>query len=126
LDLVRMTPIEVFAAQPGGLKAWLLWLFTVNAASLLFIRRIEARWVLSAMLLNLAGMIILLKLYGGGHHMSLPHVILWTPLLVYLALRARLLRALPRAYAAWLVVLFVSDAVSLGFDYVNLAKLVLA
>lgn len=121
-----MTPIEAFAAQPGGLKVWLLWLFAVNVASLFFVRRIEARWVLGAMLLNLAGMATLLKLYGGGHHMSLPHVVLWTPLLVYLAFRARLLKTHPRAYAAWLVALFVSDAISLGFDYVNVAKLVLA
>ena len=121
-----MTPIEVFAAQPGGVKAWLLWLLAVNAASFLFIRRIEARWVLGAMLLNLAGMMNLFERYGGGPHMSLPHVILWTPLLVYLALRARLLKTYPGAYAAWLVALFVSDAISLGFDYTNLTKLVLA
>ncbi len=78
------------------------------------------------MLLNLAGMMALLKLYGGGHHMSLPHVVLWTPLLAYLAFRARRLKTYPRAYAVWLVALFVSDAISLGFDYVNVAKLILA
>lgn len=121
-----MTPIEVFAAQPAGLKAWLLWLFAVNVASLFFVRRIEARWVLGATLLNLAGMVSLLKLYGGGHHMSLPHVILWTPLLIYLAHRARVLRTHPKPYGAWLIALFVSDAISLGFDYMNIAKLVLA
>ena len=121
-----MTPIQAFAAQTGSLKAWLLWLFAVNVASIFFVRRIEARWVLGAMVLNVAAMITLLRLYGGGHHMSLPHVVLWTPLLVYLAWRARLLGTQPRAYAAWLVALFVSDAVSLGFDYVSVARWVLA
>jgi hypothetical protein len=121
-----MTPIEVFAAQPAGLKAWLLWLFTINVLSVLFVRRIEARWVLGAMLLNLAGMTTLLALCGGGHHMSLPHVVLWTPLLVYLVFRAPLLNTQPKPYAAWLGALSVSNAISLAFDYVNVARLVLA
>lgn len=121
-----MTPIQAFAAQPSGLKAWLLWLFAINIASVFFVRRAEARWILGTMVLNVIGTITLLKLYGGGHHMSLPHVILWTPLLVYLASRAYLLKTYPKAYVAWLVALFASDAVSLAFDYVNIAKWALA
>jgi len=121
-----MTLFEAIAAQPAGLRLWLLWLFSVNIASVLFVRRIEARWVLGVMLLNLAGMTLLLRNFGGGHHMSLPHVLLWTPLLAYLASRARSLASQPTTYAAWLVALFVSDAISLVFDYLNLARWLLA
>ncbi len=117
-----MTPLEVFAAQPAGLKVWLLWLFSINAASILFVRRLEARWVVSAMALNLLSMMALLKLYGGGHHMSLPHVVLWTPLLVFLALRAQLIAHQSRVYATWAALLFCSNATSLALDYLNLAK----
>lgn len=117
-----MTPLEAFAAQPAGLKAWLLWLFLVNALSVLFIRHTEARWVLAAMVLNVASMAAMLRLYGGGHHMSLPHVVLWSPLLVYLARHARSIASQSRLYAVWAALLFVSDAVSLAFDYTSIAK----
>lgn len=117
-----MTPLEVFAAQPAGLKAWLLWMFSINAASILFARRIEARWVLAAMVLNLTSMMVLLNLYGGGHHMSLPHAILWTPLLVYLARHARLIASQSRVYAVWAALLFCSNGASLAVDYANVAK----
>ena len=120
-----MSPIEVFAAQPPFLKAWLLWLFAINVASVVFLRRVEARWVLLAMILNVAGMAALPRFYGGGPHMSLPHVVLWTPLLVYLARRRHLVGNLPRPYAAWAALLFCSNAVSLVLDYANIAKWVL-
>ena len=117
-----MTPLEAFAAQPAGVKAWVAWLFLVNAASVLFVRRSEARWVLAAMVLNILGMAALLRLYGGGPHTSLPHVVLWTPLLVYLGLRAKRIAAGPRVYAAWAVLLFCSDGISLVLDTLNVAR----
>ena len=120
-----MSPIEAFAAQPPLLKAWLLWLFAINVTSVVFIRRIEARWVLFAMILNVASMAALLRLYGGGPHMSLPHIVLWTPLLAYLVIRRHLIRNPPRPYAVWAVLLFSSNAISLAFDYANIGRWVL-
>ena len=93
--------------------------------SILFARRVEARWVLAAMLLNLISMTILMNLYGGGHHMSLPHVILWTPLLVYLAIRAKLIRMQSHSYFVWAALLFCSNGVSLVLDWKNIVKCVM-
>lgn len=117
-----MTPLEAFSAQPAHLKAWLLWLFTINASSLFFARYVEARWVLAAMVANLASMMLLLNLYGGGHHMGIPHVVFWTPLLGYLVMRRKTITKQTSPYAAWVALLFVTDAISLVMDYATLAK----
>lgn len=121
-----MTPLEAFAAQPAGLKVWLLWLFSINAVSIVFVRRHEARWVLAAMVLNVFSMALLMRLYGGGHHMSLPHVVLWTPLLAYIAMCSSAIAKQPRIYVVWAVLLSLSDAASLVLDYISLLHWVLA
>ena len=120
-----MTLPEAIASQAPGVRVWLMWLMAVNAASLLFLRRVEARWVFAAWLANIASMIVLLRLYGGGHHMSLPHVVLWTPLLAWLGTRARRVASGPRAFAVWMVLLAGSITISLALDYLNVAKWVL-
>ena len=98
------------------MKAWLAWMFLVNASSVFFWRRIPARWVLATVPANMAAMLILLRLYGPGHHISLPHIMFWTPLLAYLLLARRELveRSL---FGIWMACLFVTDTISLIFDY---------
>lgn len=119
-----MTPFEVLAAQPGGMRLWLGWMFAVNFSSLFFLRRVAARWVLAAAIANAVSMRILLGLYGTGHHLSLPHVVFWTPLLVYLSIkRYSLVERSP--FGVWFVCLFVTDATSLALDYLAALKLLI-
>lgn len=119
-----MSVIEVLAAQSAPMKAWLAWMFAANLCSVFFLRRIPARWVLAATLANAVSMQLLLRLYGTGHHLSLPHVVFWTPLLVYLFLQRKSLLAWS-PFGIWCVLLFLTDGVSLALDYAAVAKLLL-
>lgn len=117
-----MSPIEVLAAQSAPMKAWLAWMFAVNLCSVLFLRRVPARWVLAATVANVVSMQLLLRLYGTGHHLSLPHVVFWTPLLIYLFARRKALLAWS-PFGVWCVLLFVTDLASLVLDYAAVLKL---
>lgn len=119
-----MSAIEVLATQPAPMQAWLAWMFAVNFCSVFFLRRIPARWVLAATLANIVSMQLLLRLYGTGHHLSLPHVVFWTPLLVYLFLQRKSLLAWS-PFGLWCVMLFLTDSVSLVLDYAAVANLLL-
>lgn len=110
-------------AQPPAILYWVYWLMIINTASILFIiHRVEARWTLAAWLLN--GIIIMPYLYdqfGFVRLLGLAHIIVWTPLLVYL-LGRRAHFALPSITGIYFWLLIVTNAVSLGFDYVDLAR----
>lgn len=103
------------------MQAWLAWMFAVNFSAVFFLRRTQARWILAAAVGNQIGMQTLLRLYGTGPHLALPHVVLWSPLLAYLFLQRRaLLQATP--YGIWACLLFATDGVSLVLDYASVFK----
>jgi hypothetical protein len=111
-----MTPMDVLASQSLPIKAWLIWMFLVNVSSLIFIKHKFARWVAAAMLANMIAMNLLLRFYGPGEHISIPHIIIWTPLMVYLALvRDKWMQMSP--LGVWVSLLVVTDVVSLAMDY---------
>lgn len=112
-----MTPLETFQALPGGVKAWLFWLFVLQLGALAFVRKPGARWVLLALAANIASMVTLQKLYGGGAHMSLPHILFWTPLLGYFLVKFRAVREQGPLYLSWAALLVGSITVSLIIDY---------
>jgi len=98
------------------MQAWLAWMFAVNASSVFFWRRFPARWVLAAVPANMAAMLVLVRLYGPGHHISLPHIVFWTPLLAYLVfMRREVFERSP--FGIWMACLFATDAISLVLDY---------
>lgn len=111
--------------QTPLLVAWVTWLMVVNTASVLFVRRrVEARWVLAAWLVNFALMSGLFAAFGFTRILGLAHVVVWTPLLVYLWRRS------PGAqgggvFTSWIVALFVSNAISVSIDYVDVARYLL-
>jgi len=107
------------------MKVWIAWLFAVNLSGVFFWRRIPARWVLAAVPANIISMQLLLRLYGAGHHLSLPHIVFWTPLLAYLVVKRRgLLERSP--FGVWLVCVFTTDALSLALDYASALKMLFA
>ena len=117
-----MSPIEVLAHQSAPMKAWLAWMFAANLCSVFFLRHYAARWVLAATVANVLSMQLLLRLYGTGHHLSLPHVLFWTPLMIYLYSRRKtLLRWSP--FGVWCAILFLTDTSSLVLDYIAIVKL---
>ena len=117
-----MSVLEVLATQSTPMKLWLAWMFAVNLCSVFYLRQVAARWVLAATVANVVSMQLLLRFYGTGHHLSLPHVLFWTPLLIYLFLQRKSLLA-RSAFGLWCVLLFLTDGVSLVLDYASLAKL---
>lgn len=119
-----MSSIEVLAAQSAPIKAWLAWMFAANLCSVFFLRQVPARWVLAATAANLICMQLLLRYYGTGHHTSLPHIVFWTPLLIYFFYRRNSLLSWS-PFGVWCVVLFLTDITSLILDYANLMKFLL-
>jgi hypothetical protein len=116
-----LSPLEVLLAQSAPMQAWLAWMFAVNFSSVLFLRRVQARWAAAAMAGNLIAMQALVRLYGTGHHLALPHIVFWSPLLVYLFLqRRRILDKTP--FGIWAGLLFATDAISLALDYASVFK----
>jgi len=96
-------------------------MFVVNVSSVLFLRQVQARWAAAAMACNLIAMQALLRLYGTGHHLALPHIVFWSPLLVYFFLQRRqILQKTP--FGIWACLLFATDAVSLVLDYASVLK----
>lgn len=116
-----MSPLEVLLAQTAPMQAWLAWMFLVNFASVLFLRRVQARWAAAAMACNLVAMLTLVRIYGTGHHLALPHIVFWSPLLVYLILQRQRILEKTR-FGIWVVLMFATDSVSLLLDYRTVFK----
>lgn len=106
--------------EPFWLKVWISWLVFLNSASLLFIRRPEARWVLVAWVANLVTMSRLFDEFGYTRILGLSHVLWWSPLLVYLLRRRAGFGE--GAFGGWARWLTLSIAVSLAIDYVDVAR----
>lgn len=108
--------------QTPVLVAWVMWLILVNSASLLFVRRhVEARWVLAAWIVNFALMSVLFEIFGFVRILGLAHVLVWTPLLVYLWRRLPEIRD-GATFRPWIFTLLVSDGISLVIDYVDVVR----
>ena len=119
-----MTMLPEILAQPLYLQLWILWLVVVNSASLFFLRRIEARWVLVAWIINAILMTVLFEWQGFTRLLGLSHIVCWTPLLIYLG-KQKVYRRRGQMYATWLKALFWSDLVALAIDYADVARYLL-
>jgi len=111
-------------AQPIWLVVWIAWMGLVNMASVAFLDRSEARWSLAAFATAFVGMNLIYAAFGYVRLLGLAHVLCWTPLLMYLWPR---LPRHPRGslYRAWLHLIFVTNAISLVIDYLDVARYVL-
>lgn len=110
-------------AEPLFLQIWISWFVIVNSASLFFLRHAEARWVLAAWLVNLAFMTALFELNGYNRLLGLSHVLIWTPLLVYLYRRRSSLMG-DLLFGKWARTLFLTNLLSLVVDYVDVVRFV--
>jgi len=98
-----------------------LLLVPVNLATVLFLG--QQRGVLIAVL-AIAGMAfnmpIMIRAGGMTHLMALPHLVLWTPLVVLAVIT--LFADVSGGYRTFLVLLIVIDTISLAFDARDFAK----
>ena|SRR5258708_6321604 len=111
-------------AQPAPIRDWVLWLMLINTASLLFVRGFPGRAVLLIWIGNALTMSAMFAVVGYVRLLGLSHVLWWTPMFVLLwRRRAELSRTvLGDAQFVWLLLLCVSDGVSLAIDYVDVIR----
>jgi len=122
--MLNDTLMQDIFAQPTWLVVWVSWLMLVNTASLVFLKHKPARWILLAWIGNSLTMTALHANFGHTRLLGLSHVIWWTPLFVYLW-RISAWRTLRGAAHTWIVVLMLSNGVSLVVDYVDVARYLL-
>ena len=110
--------VEQLAALPLGIFLWLRWLMLVNLSSLFLVRRVQARWVLAAMLfIIVANRGLLMAGSGVVKLLSIPHLVVWLPLLPYLAMQLRSGQVdIRKPFGIWCLVVLLSDLVSVVFD----------
>lgn len=121
-----MSFADAVATQGPVIRLWVLWLTVIMLATpavLLFFRatRRDAVVVLTATLATIVSMQWLYGEMGFVRLLGLPHVVIWTPLAVYLVLRLIQggLPALPRIA---IKVFLASILVSLVFDYIDVIR----
>ncbi len=106
------------------MQIWVaLILVPVNVASLLFVTRpgglLIAALAVGGMLPNIA---IMFAERGLSKLMALPHVLIWTPLVIIIALTMSDCMGCERGYVNFLLLLLITDLVSLAFDFPDLWK----
>ena len=112
-------------ALPNWLHLWVMWMVVINLGAIVFTwKKVEARWVVGAFLVNVVFMSFLFDTFGWVRLLGLSHVVMWTPLLVYIWRRRN---AIDRVslYGKYIVVLFATNAASLVVDYIDVARYML-
>lgn len=120
-----MSLMDFIMAEPLPLKAWVFVLMIMNTLSIVFVKRVEARWVLAAWILNMVFMSFLLTQFGYTRMLGLSHIVFWTPLLIYLWRRRAAWNVGGSLTGKWLVGLFTVNLVSLLVDYADVIRYLL-
>jgi hypothetical protein len=112
-----------FMRTPRWVQIWIFVILApVNLAALAFL---NAPFGVLIAVLAIGGMLpnlfIMLKERGVSRLMSIPHVVVWTPLVVLLAW-VLATQDLSSGAATFFAVLLVVDVISLVFDFVDSAK----
>jgi len=117
-----MELMDFILAEPLPLLAWVMVLMVMNTLSVLFLKRVEARWVLAAWIPNGIFMSFLFTQVGYTRMLGLSHVVFWTPLLIYLWRRRAHWNVAGSLTGKWLVGLFVVNLASLVVDYLDVIR----
>lgn len=113
--------MDFILAEPSWLVGWVFTLMIFNTASILFVRRVEARWILAAWLVAIVLMNALFAQFGYVRLLGLGHVIPWTPLIIYLWIR-RAHWDLGVRSGKWIAGVFTVNLISLVIDYVDVIR----
>jgi len=108
--------------EPLWLVVWVFTLMVFNTASLFFVKRVEARWVLLAWIINLPVINYIYETMGYVRLLGLSHVLVWTPLLIYLWLRRKQWMPPKTLTEKWLVAVFTVNLISLVIDYIDVIR----
>ena len=119
----------MFALAGGPQTAWLYWMsvaITVTPLVLVIykVTRLDAAIVFFVNLAMFIGMNWVYEMMGYVRFLCIVHVVLWTPLLIYLVYRARKMELpLPCRLVMWMFAATV--AISLVFDYTDVVRYML-
>ena len=105
-----------FRRLPIPVQAWVaLWLAPIHIATLAFLGQTNGVLIAVLAIGGMApNMLIMAKERGMSALMALPHLVIWTPLVVVALIT--LFSGVGTGYAIFLVLLLVTDVVSLLFD----------
>jgi hypothetical protein len=113
--------ISDISNQIGSLPViMLIWLRTigiVNMASVFFLHRTQARWVLASILFIMATNVPIFLSFGLVKLGSIPHLFVWVPLVIYLAREIRSGHVdVRKPFGMWCFAVMLIDLVSVVFD----------
>ena len=113
---------ESFRRLPIAVQAWVaLWLAPINIATLAFLGQTSGVLIAVLAIGGMApNMVIMARERGLSALMALPHLVIWTPLVVVVLIT--LFSGVSTGYAIFLVVLLVTDVISLIFDAKDFAE----
>ena len=124
LDVMR----EMMAAETSDVvRLWMNWMMLIFFTSLAFIAKFKpARWAFVTILATVALALATWAITKNIHLFGIPHLIVWTPLAIYIwkstlspsarAAAPALSDVYSKAHVVWLALLFVTILVSLVFD----------
>lgn len=121
-----MTLSESIQTLPDAIRIWVLWLSVAMVATpaILLVWRETRRDGLVVLLSTVAVVVLMQLLYaqlGFVRLLGLPHLVVWTPLAIYLVIRLR--RGMgPRLPRLATLVFLASIGVSLAFDYADVIR----
>ncbi len=115
---------QSFRRIPLWVQIWVaVILVPVNLLPLAFVNEPYGLWVA---VLSIGGMLpnlpIMMLERGLSKRMALPHLVIWTPLVVLVGWILLSDQVLSDGYRWMLIALLLVDLVSLAFDYVDAAK----
>jgi hypothetical protein len=126
---VEMTPFLIQMLKLFGVvflrfrlvpRLWCVWLVGVNVACLWFIMHIEAQVVLAVTAIAVGSQTLIYQRIGFTRILGSTHI-LWVPMFAWMATRIDAIVADP-VLANWLVLLFVTNMVSLVVDAIDAVR----
>ena len=106
-----------FRRLPGWVRIWVaLILVPVNMAALAFVAQ-PGGWLVAMLAIGgmMPNLVIMIHERGLSKAMALPHLVIWTPLVVIIG--QMVLNQCPPGFRSYLWLLLAVDLVSLGFDF---------
>ena len=115
---------EDIMRQPAWVGIWVMYLAGLNLIGCVLFawKYVEARWGLGLFLLSAIAMSQLYDAMGYVRLLGITHIVVWTPLLIYLWRRREIIKIKPVPSRTFFAVLFLTNLISLAFDYADLAR----
>lgn len=107
------------AVLPGWVQMWMNWMLFIFLASIIFVwKQKGARWALLSFIISMPVGMLVFYLSNTVHLLGIVHLLLWTPLLVYMLLKEIKLDGFKfqSPYGLWVILLIATITISLLFD----------